>query len=127
MEQLNKVLIVDDDTVARFLVQRILIRKNVSKQILTASNGEEALKVINQNCSGDTCPELIFLDINMPIMDGFEFLEVFQRSDYSNLPIKIVLLTSSFNPKDVERAKNYPVAAHLLKPLTEANLSNIIA
>ncbi|MDQ4142033.1 MAG: response regulator [Bacteroidota bacterium] len=127
MEQLNKVLIVDDDMVARFLVQRILVKRNVSKQILTASNGVEALQVINENCSDGTCPELILLDIKMPIMDGFEFLEAFQHSTYKNLPVKIVLLTSSFNPKDVERAKSYPIMAHLIKPLTEANLSTIIA
>ncbi|PSR55724.1 response regulator [Adhaeribacter arboris] len=126
MEQLNKVLIVDDDLVARFLVERILTKKKVSKQIVTASNGEEALAVLNNINSQETYPDLIFLDIKMPVMDGFEFLEALQHSELSKLPIKIVLLTSSFNQQDVERAKNYSVAVYLIKPLIGENLSTIM-
>ena len=126
MEQLNKVLIVDDDLVARFLVERILVKKNISKQIITAANGEEALAILNNISSQENYPDLILLDIKMPVMDGFEFLEALQHSDLSSLPIKIVLLTSSHNQKDVERAKNYSVAAYLIKPLIDENLSTII-
>ncbi|QMU30879.1 response regulator [Adhaeribacter radiodurans] len=127
MEQLNKVLIVDDDTVARFLVERILTREKISKQILTASNGEEALELLKSISNHESYPDLIFLDIKMPVMDGFEFLEALQHSGLSELPIKIVLLTSSHNQHDVERAKNYSVAAYLIKPLVGENLSTIIA
>ncbi|MDQ3290946.1 MAG: response regulator [Bacteroidota bacterium] len=127
MEQLNKVLVVDDDTVARFLIERILTKENFSKQILTASNGKEALEILNNLGSSEAYPELIFLDIKMPVMDGFEFLEALQHSDLGSLPTKIVLLTSSHNPQDLERAKSYPIAAYLVKPLMRKSLSSILS
>ena len=121
---LNTVLIVDDDATARFLIERILRRVGVSQQILTASNGQEALTVLNQ--IGPSCPELILLDINMPLMNGFEFLQALQHSTLAPLPAKIVLLSSSSNPRDVELAKKYSVAAFLPKPLTEDKLRMVL-
>ena len=127
MKSLNSILIVDDDDVTRFLMMRV-IKKVVRQQpILTASNGQEALGVLNQVCATDVCPELILLDINMPVMDGFEFLNAFQKSSFATLPLKVVMLTSSVNVQDVERAKTYNLAGYLQKPLTEDKLKAIIA
>lgn len=127
MKQLNKILIVDDDSVACFLLERALKKAGVSQHILVANNGEEALQILKQVCLTETCPELILLDINMPVMNGFEFLEALQNSGLAALPLKIILLTSSSNPQDVERAKRYPVAAYLSKPITEDKLKTIMA
>lgn len=127
MKSLNSILLVDDDDVARFLMMRV-IKKVVREQpILTATNGQEALEVLNQVCTTDVCPELILLDINMPQMDGFEFLSALQKSALATLPLKIVMLTSSANPLDVARANSYRIDGYLQKPLTEDKLKTILA
>lgn len=70
-------------------------------------------------CQQGQCPELVLLDINMPIMDGFEFLEHLQTSvDLSSAPIKIVLVSSSMHFRDQAKAKQYPVFDYIQKPLT---------
>lgn len=120
------ILIVDDDTTAQFLMKRVIKKVMQEKPILTANNGEEALVVLNQVCATEGCPELILLDINMPLMDGFEFLSALQTSSLAVLPLRIVMLTSSVNPQDVERAKTYPLEGYLQKPLTEDKLRTII-
>lgn len=127
MEPLNKVLIVDDDATAHFLITRILRRLAVSQQILTANNGIEAVALLQQVCLTESCPELILLDINMPLMDGFEFLEAMQSSSLLPATTKIILLSSSSNPQDVERAKKYSVSAYVNKPLTEDKLKMVLA
>lgn len=127
MKSLNSILIVEDDDVTRFLMMRV-IKKVVQQQpILTASNGQEALGVLNQVCATEVCPKLILLDINMPVMDGFEFLSALQESPLASLPLKIVMLTSSANPLDVARANSYQVNGYLQKPLTEDKLKVILA
>jgi CheY-like chemotaxis protein len=127
MNQLHKILIVDDDDVTRYLISRTIKQAGISQQILQAANGEEALEVLKQACSAHACPTLILLDINMPLMNGFEFLSALQKSNLANTPFKIVILTTSQNPKDVEKAKEYPITAYLEKPLTIDQLNLVIA
>ncbi len=126
MKSLNSILIVEDDDVTRFLMMRVIKKVIKDQPILTASNGKEALTVLNQVCATDVCPELILLDINMPLMDGFEFLQAWQSSILANLPLQIVLLTSSVNPQDVARAKNFLIKEYLQKPLTEDKLRRVM-
>ncbi len=127
MKALEKVLIVDDDSTARFLIERTIRKVWPGPQVLTAANGEEALALLNQIPFPELCPELILLDINMPLMDGFEFLQAIQNSPVATFPLRIVLLTSSNNPNDIERAKHYPIAGYLQKPLTVDKLQTILA
>ncbi|PSR53512.1 response regulator [Adhaeribacter arboris] len=127
MHSLHKILIVDDDSVTRYLISRVIKQAGISQQILQAGNGEEALQVLYQACSVQACPNLIFLDINMPLMDGFEFLSALQKSTLADSSFKIVILTTSQNPKDVEKAKQYPITAYLEKPFTADQLNRIIA
>ena len=97
--------------------------------MLVAKNGQEAIELIREHCLGhDGCPSLIFLDINMPVMNGFEFLDAFhhQLENDLNKSIIIVMLTSSLNPNDIERAKETGVSEFLNKPLTEENLKNVL-
>lgn len=123
MLKFNKVLLVDDDEVSNFINTQVLSDVNLADEIMIAMNGQEALDMLNQcarrHTSQDTtcCPDLIFLDLNMPVMNGFEFL---QACEYCRKKkISIVILTSSSNQKDVETAHQFPqVKCYLNKPLT---------
>jgi CheY-like chemotaxis protein len=127
-QQPDLVLVVDDDDNWCYLSKRILQKAGVGKQVMTAPNGLEALKklqamVVNQ----EKLPDLIFLDIKMPVMDGFEFLERVTKTAELNLSqTRIFVLTSSSLPKDKERANGYPIAGFISKPLTPEILKDIL-
>ncbi|KAA5538850.1 response regulator [Adhaeribacter rhizoryzae] len=127
MESPKIILLVDDDDTSRFLAKRVFKRVAVEVDILTASHGLEALDIVKEVCQREQCPELILLDINMPIMDGFEFLEQLQKSaDLSCAAIKIVLLSSSTHQLDLARARKYPVVDFIEKPLTPEKLARFL-
>src|SRR5688572_10056858 len=99
-EMLDLVLLVDDDDTTNYLNKRLLTDMKVAKEILVLKNGREALDYLSKACDSQLdgalkCPDLIFLDIKMPMMDGFEFLEEYQRKglDAGNHVI-ILMLTS---------------------------------
>lgn len=120
------ILIVDDDYTARFLMTRTIKSVDKSQNIQTATNGEEALTFLNQTCSVDDYPDLVLLDINMPIMNGFEFLQELQNSSIDAYALKIAVLTSSSNPIDYLMAHEYPIIGYLEKPLTEDKLKSVM-
>lgn len=123
----KKILLVDDDETTHFLTQRILKRAEIEVDMLTAKHGQEALSIVKEVCQNEKCPELILLDIQMPVMDGFEFLAELQKSaDLSSAPLKIVLLSSSTHQLDVARAKQFPVIDFIEKPLTPEKLSRFL-
>jgi CheY-like chemotaxis protein len=111
-------------------VTKLLLKDvGVGKQTLTANNGLEALRKLQTlAANGEKLPELIFLDIKMPVMDGFEFLESLKKSPSLDLSqTKIFITTSSFLSKDKERAQLYPIAGFVTKPLTEEILQTILS
>lgn len=127
MKKFKEVLLVDDDPVTNFINEKVLRKLHLTDEIRIATNGQEALGIIKGNCDEDLdCPELILLDINMPVMNGFEFLE-----QYRCLPVKnrekvhIIILSSSSNPTDLKMAalNNIPI---LSKPLTGEVLGKIL-
>ena len=128
MRSYKCILLVDDDLVSSFLNKEILSRFGMKGQIHTAKNGDDALKFISarENVT-DSCPDLIFLDINMPVMDGFEFLAEFQKfPEEQRSSVDIVMLTSSSNTLDRERSEQYPIKGYVNKPLTFENLKTIL-
>ncbi len=126
MKTVDQILIVDDDATARFLMERTIKKSGLCDHILTANNGQEALNLLNTISETDTYPSLILLDINMPLMNGFEFLGALQASDLAALPLRIALLTSSSNPQDVIKAQKYLLAGYLQKPLTTEKLQSLL-
>ena len=117
-------LLVDDDKICNFITEATLNRMGIAKEIHSALNGKEALDLINDYFTGDRAvPDVIFLDLNMPIMDGFQFIEAFKKLDYPKKEkVLIVVLTSSENPKDIVKAKKLGIDHYMTKPLNEEKL-----
>lgn len=129
MPQPRCVLLVDDDPTTNYLNAKLLTRLDGSCHVLTTRNGQEALALINARCrpGGENCPDLIFLDVNMPRMNGFDFLDAYrQLTPRQQCATVVVMLTSSLHPRDVERARRLPVSGFLLKPLTAEKISQVI-
>lgn len=127
MEKLPCVLLVDDDDTANFLNESLLEDMAVAETILVAYNGVEALKVIQEQCNEGDCPQLILLDINMPVMNGFEFLAAYQKLEIAQKQsVVIVMLTTSLNPDDVGRMGQVPAVGYLNKPLTEQMVRDLL-
>ncbi|HLP64947.1 response regulator [Flavobacterium sp.] len=127
---LNKILCVDDDPITLMLCKKVIAKANFTGEIESAKDGIEALKffdTINNESKSDDYPELIFLDLNMPIMDGWEFLDEFSKNLSQAFPkTKIIVLSSSIDPKDINKSKNYPMVLDFLpKPITVEMLNNI--
>ncbi|MBH8560389.1 response regulator [Hymenobacter negativus] len=130
MSAIRCTLLVDDDPTTNYLNRKLLQRLAVTTQVREALNGQEALDVLATSCTtpdAPTCPVLIFLDVNMPVMGGFEFLEAYQRLPLAQRrAIVIVMLTTSLHPADVQRAGSLPVAGFLTKPLTAEKIQQVL-
>ncbi|SFQ67981.1 response regulator [Hymenobacter arizonensis] len=129
MQSLSCVLLVDDDPTTNYLNQLLLKRLGFSSQVMVALNGQEALDLLLQNCHrvSNECPALILLDVKMPVMDGFAFLEAYDKLPLTQKEsIVIVMLTTSLHPQDVERVERLDIASFLNKPLTEAKLNQVL-
>lgn len=123
----NNVLLVDDDAVSNFINEITLQEMNFSNFIHVSENGMEALHYLTQSLmEGEEYPELILLDINMPVMDGFQFLEEFEKLP-SNIrkSIRVVMLTSSNATLDISKAKRYNINGYIVKPLCKSKLEEV--
>ena len=127
MNQVERVLIVDDDEISIFLTRRVLKNLGIGGAIQAANNGVEGLRIVKEMIRQGQPPQLILLDIKMPVMDGFAFLEELEKLENDDLSrTKIVLLSSSQNPWEMERAKKLNTTAFLHKPLAKEDLQRIL-
>lgn len=114
--------IIDDDKIYVNLVKKIIEIKKLSENLLIYKNGKEALDYFKdtlENMSEDKLPDIIFLDLNMPVMDGWEFLNEFIKiKNNFNKNITLYVVSSSIDPRDLERAKSFNlVTDYLIKPI----------
>lgn len=126
VKKLNKIMLIDDDMDINFYTQILLKKLNVCEEVIVYQNARDALKYLKNNKG---CVDFIFVDINMPIMNGWEFLEECKKitTPENKLP-KIIMVTSSININDKKEAEQYNFIEHFVnKPLTKDKLSKILS
>ena len=133
--QVSSIMVVDDNDGDRLLAKLAIEDSGITDRIFFAEDGEVALNFLldydkNRQVEGESFPPaVILLDINMPRMNGFEFLEEYKllMEDPRYQCTVIMMLTSSSNRKDIERSNKYPsVKAWTSKPITEETLLELI-
>ncbi|GGG52425.1 response regulator [Croceivirga lutea] len=130
MSKLKNIFIVDDDAIATFGMKKVLSREDGSNIIESFRNGEEAFfEIRNRLERNQDLPDVIFLDINMPIMDGWEFLDIFTK-----LPIEkeiiVNIVSSSINPIDFEKFEQFKAnskhaLSYIVKPILKITKENL--
>lgn len=126
---MKNILLIDDDPIFVYLMRRIIKSTSYTCEINEFTDGELAINYLNGiREKNELLPDLIFLDLSMPVMDGWEFLK-----EYSQLrpaikkEITLFIVSSSISPKEVERAKTFrAVSDFLIKPLGKAKVIEII-
>ncbi|MGJ8687182.1 MAG: response regulator [Spongiibacteraceae bacterium] len=129
MDKMSKILLVDDCEATNFLHRLVIEEYGCAENVVDARNGKEAIEYLREiNRDNGVQPELIFLDINMPVMDGWGFLEAYDQLDFDTRnSVVIVMLTTSLNPDDAARAaKGRNVKSFFSKPLTDEKLHSIL-
>ncbi|GAB4399616.1 MAG: response regulator [Microscillaceae bacterium] len=127
-------MLIDDNEIDNLINQKIIESSGICNHIFTHTGGRGAIeflknaeKIAEAAGNKEVLPEIIFLDIDMPLMDGFQFLDEFENlSQNIREYCKIVMLTSSINSKDVRRSKRYAnVKEYINKPLTKESLKSL--
>ncbi len=131
-KKIKAVMLIDDNEIDNLINQKMIEAANMCENIYTHTGAKSAIEFLKNlekmsDSVNDFFPELIFLDIDMPLMDGFQFLDEFEKlSNETKGKIKIVMLTSSINPQDMNKAKKYSyVKKYINKPLTQENLEKL--
>ena len=125
---IDLVLLVDDNDTDNFISKRIIEIIKFTKQIKIKNSGKETLDFLKEHQSNpENIPNLIFLDINMPIVDGFVFLYEFEKfNELVRSKCKVIILSSSDNKRDIDKiVNNNHVIKFITKPLTEVALDEI--
>ncbi|WP_165200650.1 response regulator [Muriicola soli] len=129
MEAIQNIYIIDDDPIFIYGTKRLIKEVNYEGGITVFQNGKEGLmglaKIQDKEKSQ---PLIIFLDLNMPVMNGWEFLDaVHKHSDYNSLDLQIFVLSSSIDPKDTEKAYSYKMVKEFVsKPISPTLLEEIL-
>lgn len=127
--KLNCVLLIDDDEPTNYFNEMILEDAECAENVITVTGGSDALDYLRLCAAGkETYPDVIFLDINMPGMNGWEFLEEYEKLDFPEMRgVVVVMLTTSLNPDDEARAMNIDdVKKFMIKPMSVDGVHQIV-
>lgn len=129
-DKLNLILLIDDDEPTNYLNELIINEVDCTQQVVAVENAQQALDFLKKTIdAGDQLPAIIFLDINMPAINGWEFIEEYKQlltADQQE-SLALVMLTTSMNPDDEKRAMAIPeIDSFKQKPLSEEMLEDII-
>ncbi|WP_298478906.1 response regulator [uncultured Maribacter sp.] len=129
MAKINSVCIIDDDSIFVYIAKRLMKESNFCEKILVFENGKQGIEgLLEIDKNKKEMPSIIFLDLSMPIMSGWEFLDSYANAQISNKDdLKIIVMSSSINPNEIEMIKAYPmVTDYIVKPITPSDLDKII-
>ncbi len=129
MKSIKNLFLVDDDEIFAFLTKRTIEETQMVEQVKIFSNGQDAIEFLESAAGNkNLLPEVILLDIHMPILDGWGFLEEFiQLQPSIGKKITIYVVSTSISPYDLERAKNISgVSDYIVKPITKSGLINML-
>lgn len=131
MNKLKKeiICIVDDDQVYQYTATKSIKSNDAVKRILVFNDGEEAYTYLLENLSiRENLPDIIFLDINMPYMDGWEFMDRFiELKPELNKPITIYMISSSVQEEDIQRAKQISeISDYIIKPISTERFRELL-
>lgn len=123
-----KILLIDDDPLTLYINKRILQSTNVFRVIDSVAGGKEAMQYLESVCNGISAPpDFIMVDLNMPVMDGFAFIEAFERLNFEHKDqVRITILTSSNHFFDRQRAAALGIEHYLIKPLTVETMESVL-
>ncbi len=130
MRMIDIACIIDDDSIYVFGLKKIIEMNNLCKNILVFKNGEEALKYLAPLVTtSEEFPDVILLDINMPVLDGWGFLDEFTKlKPKINKKVTLYMVSSSVNQEDIDKANKYEqVSDYIIKPINIDELKRIMA
>jgi CheY-like chemotaxis protein len=128
----KNVMLIDDNEIDNLINQKMIEASGITNNVYIHTGAKSAIEFLKNleklaELANEVLPDIIFLDIDMPLMDGFQFLDEFEKlSAKTKDKCKIVMLTSSINPQDLDKSKNYIyVRRYLNKPLSHENLISL--
>jgi CheY-like chemotaxis protein len=127
---MTKIFLIDDDPVFVYLTKKIICSVTGGCEIREFADGELAIHRLREICEdSDALPDIIFVDLSMPVMDGWEFLNEFSElKPKLKKPIELFIVSSSISPQEVERSKGYrAVTDFLIKPVAKGKIAEIIS
>lgn len=122
MTPIKCTLLVDDDSINNFINERTIRKSGLCEEIQTALNGEEAIKKIKDQ---GTIPDLILLDLNMPVMDGYQFVKEYSKLGVEKAVI-IVMLTTEINQEKEKVLNSFGTTGYISKPITHEKLTKLV-
>ncbi|WP_179348096.1 response regulator [Winogradskyella pacifica] len=127
MNKIDVACIIDDDPIFVFGAKRMMELSDFCDSFMVFKNGQEALNSLKPiMIAGENVPDIILLDINMPIMDGWQFLDEFVKIESHKL-LTIYIVSSSIDPVDINRAKRYKtISNYIIKPISTDTLKEIL-
>ena len=132
---IDKVVLIDDDEIALMLCEMVIEQNDFTQQVVKLTDGKQGLDFFEQQVTrltqgqGKEAPSLVFLDLNMPVMNGWDFLDGFSHRYQTQFPdTRIVVLSSTVDPRDFMRAQQYDFVADFLnKPLSDDSITGLRA